>query len=102
MKNRDMKVRISMDDQIAFPTWIRIVVGSFAAVTGSMMIFMHPHDFLQGIGQISIALFLIFMKYRQRNESFQEYMAKPRSVITLVSAIIVVASSFAWIVRELK
>ncbi len=95
-----MKVRISLNDPIAIATWIRIVVGSFAAVAGAMMAVMHPHDFLYGISQISLALFLIFMKFRQPNESFQEYIVKPRAVITLALPLISGACALVWLVRR--
>ena len=93
-------MRISLNDQIAIPTWIRIAAGSFAAVAGAIMAFINPHDILNGISQIALAFFLIFMKFRQPKELFREYIVKPRAVITLASPLIMGACAMVWLVRR--
>lgn len=97
-----MKVRISYGNRSAFPTWIRIVAGSVAAVSGAMAFWTHPHDFLTGVSQISMALFLLFMKFRRPNESLQEYIVKPRAVITPAFPLIAGACALGWIVRHFR
>jgi hypothetical protein len=97
-----MKVRISYEDRPAFPTWIRIVAGSVGAVTGAMAFWTHPHDFLTGISLISTALFLFFMRFRQPTESLQEYIVKPRSMITLVFPVIAGICALACLVRQFR
>jgi hypothetical protein len=97
-----MKVRIPNEGGPAFPAWIRIAVGSFVTVTGALAFWTHPHDFLMGINQISLALFLFFMQFRQPNESFREFIVKPRAVITFASLLIIVASSLALLVRSFR
>jgi hypothetical protein len=97
-----MKVSILNEGRPAFPAWIRIAVGTCVAVTGALAFWTYPHDFLMGINQISLALFLFFMKSRQPNESLQKFIVKPRAIIAFASLLIIAASSLELIARSLR
>jgi hypothetical protein len=95
-----MNVRIRYNGGTPFPAWIRIAVGSIVTVTGVMASW--THDFIMGINQISLALFLFFMTFRQPDEPFQEYIKRPRATITFVSVLTLGASSLVLLVRLLR
>ena len=88
------------DQAASFMLWMRIVAGSFGAVVAALAFFTDPHDFLQWFSLLSMALFLLFLKFPQPNESFQEYMVKPRAMITFASMVGVLVSSIWWLAEH--
>src|SRR5258707_5963629 len=70
--------------QTRFFLWMRIVVGGLFAVMGAVRLWEHPSNSLDWIGDVSLACFLLSWRIRQPNESFREYVAKPRAILTIV------------------
>ncbi len=81
--------------------WIRIITGGLIAVAGALRFWKHPSNILDWIGDVSLACFFLFWRIRQPNESFREYVANPRTILTIVSVIAALVSNSWWLARHL-
>jgi hypothetical protein len=82
-------------DDTRFFLWMRIVVGSMAAVIGGWQALTDFHDGSRWIGSLSVACFLLFWRIRQPGESRRVYLTNPRMILTNLSALSMTISA-AW------
>jgi hypothetical protein len=93
--------RLDQIGQTRFFLWMRIIAGGLVAVAGALSFWEHPSNILDWVRNVSLASFFLFLRLRQPNEPFREYVVKPRAILTIVSVIIALVSSSLWLARHL-
>jgi hypothetical protein len=79
-------------DQSKWFLWVRIIGGSVAAITAALKAsknFNHTSDWIESL---ALASFFLFWRTRQPGESPWAYLTNARAILTILSALAVVAS----------
>jgi hypothetical protein len=89
-----MEVWFPERTQSPIPLWMRIFVGSFSLLAGSLMLVRHVRDFKR-VSELGLGIWFLFVlpPFRRSGESKREYWRKPRVIAsTLLLMVIVIAS----------
>lgn len=89
-------------DQMKWFLWMRIMVGSMAAVEGAVKASTNSGDIADWVESISLACFLLFWRTRQPGESRWAYLTNVRAILTNLSALAVVISTIWFLAHHIR
>jgi hypothetical protein len=87
-------------DQTTWFLWMRIVGASMAAMAGLLGAWRNFRNPSEWVSSLALASLFTFWRSKRPAESRQEFVTKPRAIITLISALAVVVTSVWFFIGD--